>query len=639
MSRLQNYFSSEFIASGLSTEFYHFISKITQAKSKTEEASHVTEELTNLNSKMGLPDVSSSKMKDYIIRLIHCYMLGYKVNFGIIYAIMATQSGETEMDRRVGYLACTLFLKRNHALGIMLINTLQRDLKSQNFLDRCAALNTICYLEHEEMLDNILDLVIQSMDFPKQAVRKKAVKALYFLYKRSNMDIKRIEPTLRKALEDKDTSVVFSALSVWKMILIEHATEFKDLLPVFYAIHRQIIEKRIHKSFLYHGVLAPWAQIECLQIYKIYHDLNIGSPQDFYNTIVDCLHSVEKKVDAAFAIVLECVKLLSSMDPILLGSLSDNNPFDVLVSYLHANNNNLRYLGVLGMSYVDESFWKEDWLNGALLASIIRTSFEDDTILAQAIENLDAIINSDILRIIGPAILEALNKNHDCKSSNTMIGYWLINRIRDYKTDTWDEWSVQTMMTALAEMRKNLEDEYVEAQCNELKEVLTQETSGNALRKASVETSFELLKKTNSDQFSPFFIQFMFWTLGENGYIHSDIDIMKQLQKWIQIIQDDYLQIYGLQAIKQCMIRSKTWLSGFEKLLKDHRRSSVPEKQEIAKELLVIIKDANFERELQENDSILYTPSFKMSNNPNQPKGIGRFMDNLASREKNPVII
>ena len=41
-------------------------------------------------------------MKDYLIRLVHCYMLGYNVDFSMIYAIMATQSGETAIERRVG---------------------------------------------------------------------------------------------------------------------------------------------------------------------------------------------------------------------------------------------------------------------------------------------------------------------------------------------------------------------------------------------------------------------------------------------------------------------------------------------------------------------------------------------------------
>lgn len=44
--------------------------------------------------------------------------------------------------------------------------------------------------------------------------------ALYCLYERSDMDIERIEPALTKALHDKDSSVVFATLSVWKMILL-----------------------------------------------------------------------------------------------------------------------------------------------------------------------------------------------------------------------------------------------------------------------------------------------------------------------------------------------------------------------------------------------------------------------------------
>jgi PIN domain nuclease of toxin-antitoxin system len=44
--------------------------------------------------------------------------------------------------------------------------------------------------------------------------------ALYFLYEKSRVPIERIESALRQALEDKDSSVVFAALSVWKFILV-----------------------------------------------------------------------------------------------------------------------------------------------------------------------------------------------------------------------------------------------------------------------------------------------------------------------------------------------------------------------------------------------------------------------------------
>lgn len=63
--------------------------------------------------------------------------------------------------------------------------------------------------------------------------------------------------------------------------------------------------------------------------------------------------------------------------------------------------------------------------------------------------------------------------------------------------------------------------------------------------------------------------------------LYSEIDIMKQLEKLLMIVQDDDLQTCGLQAMKRCILRSKTWLSGLEKVLKEYKRSPVPEKQQV----------------------------------------------------------
>lgn len=171
------------------------------------------------------------------------------------------------------------------------------------------------------------------------------------------------------------------------------------------------------------------------------------------------------------AIMLECIKLLSSIDPVLLGSLStpDENPFQILVDYLHATNHNLKYLGILGMSFVDESFWKKDWLDGSLLAEIIQSSLDDTTIITQAIENLDMVVDSQVLKNISPTLIDTLSKNYDHKSSNTTIAYWLINRITEYHIEP-SVWCVQTMINILAESRKNLDEDYVETQCHLLKE-------------------------------------------------------------------------------------------------------------------------------------------------------------------------
>ncbi|KAI8991801.1 armadillo-type protein [Mycotypha africana] len=548
-------------------------------------------------------------MKEYLIRLIHCHMLGYDVDFSIIYAIMATQSGETEIDRRVG--------KLSHELGILLINTLLRDLKSQNYIAVCAALNAVSYIEPEQMLESVLDCVIQAIDFPKQVVRKKAVMALYSLYKDCGANGERIEMALRKALVDKDISVVYAALSVWKMILMEQgASRFQDLLPVIYNIHRQIIEKRIHISFSYHGVMAPWAQLDCLKIYGIYHELDIGSPQELYSLVIDCLASIKKKYDMAFAIVLECIKLLAAIDPILLGTLSaqDENPFQLLVPYLQASNHNLKYLGLKGLTFVDKCFWKTKWLNGTLIADIIRTSAFDDTISSQSLEILDSIIDEKMLKEISSQLLEALTEIHDSKENSTMFAYWLANRLTDYCASE-DVWFVETLIMILAESRKHLDEQYVISKCTLLKDTLANETDSTILREASVNKAYRLLARTNSNIFSSVFIQFLFWILGENGYLASDVtdvDIMRQLQKWIMLVEDEYLQIYGLQAIKKCITRSNVWLSDLDAILMNFRKSSLSERQatlheltldiQVAYQLTSILKDNSFERLLEERN-------------------------------------
>lgn len=250
---------------------------------------------------------------------------------------------------------------------------------------------------------------------------------------------------------------------------------------------------------------------------------------------------------------MECVKLLADMDPILLSSFSslgeggeEKNPFEVLSWYLRASNHNLKYLGLVGMAYVDQSFWKDDWIE--LLEDTIRDCYQDDTIITQAIENLDKIVDLNVLKLVTPGMIEALSRNYDVKSCNTTIAYWLINRIVEYhQVETDDEdnvWLVQSIVNILAETRKNLDDDNVETQCSLLREskyhlgvlalwwasapifcqndvinnnflhmttVLIGEVEQTKLRECSVNVTYGLLKKTNSDHFSPLFIQFAFW--------------------------------------------------------------------------------------------------------------------------------
>lgn len=99
------------------------------------------------------------------------------------------------------------------------------------------------------------------------------------------------------------------------------------------------------------------------------------------------------------AIILECVKLLSTMDTLLLSTLissSDggveedddyaNSPFYVLDPFLKANNHTMRYLGLTGLAYLKSiHLWHADWKDGTLLANMMASSIDDAALAKKVI--------------------------------------------------------------------------------------------------------------------------------------------------------------------------------------------------------------------------------------------------------------
>ncbi|PQM37703.1 AP-4 complex subunit epsilon [Prunus yedoensis var. nudiflora] len=76
-----------------------------------------------------------------------------------------------------GYLAVSLFLSDDHDLIILIVNTIQKDLKSDNYLVACAALNAVCKLINDETVPAVLPQVVDLLAHPREAVRKKAIMA------------------------------------------------------------------------------------------------------------------------------------------------------------------------------------------------------------------------------------------------------------------------------------------------------------------------------------------------------------------------------------------------------------------------------------------------------------------------------
>merc|ERR1719461_766094 len=150
-------------------------------------------------------------MREYIIRMVYCEMLGHASSFGHIHAVKFTRKAKLA-DKRVGYLACSLCLHKEHELMLLLVGGLQTDLQSHNQLEVATALIVICKLGNEDTIPALLPLVTKLLEHPEANVRKKAVMALHRFLLLKATSVESMEEKIKRILCDKDPSVMGAAL-------------------------------------------------------------------------------------------------------------------------------------------------------------------------------------------------------------------------------------------------------------------------------------------------------------------------------------------------------------------------------------------------------------------------------------------
>ena len=75
-----------------------------------------------------------------------------------------------------------------------------------------------------------------------------------------------MDQKMKKALCDKDPSVMACALNYFNDEVKKHPDRFKDLVSHFVVILKQIIEHRLPRDYDYHRIPAPWIQTKLLDI-------------------------------------------------------------------------------------------------------------------------------------------------------------------------------------------------------------------------------------------------------------------------------------------------------------------------------------------------------------------------------------
>ncbi|CAN0880254.1 AP-4 complex subunit epsilon [Linum grandiflorum] len=492
---------------GQSKEFLDLVKSIGEARSKAEEDRIMLREIETLKRRLVEPGIPKRKMKEYIIRLVYVEMLGHDASFGYIHAVKMTHDDHLFL-KRTGYLAVTLFLNEDHDLIILIVNTIQKDLKSDNFLIVCAALNAVCKLINEETIPAVLPQVVELLGHQKEAVRKKAIMALHRFYQKSPSSVSHLVSNFRKRLCDNDPGVMGATLCPLFDLISRDVNSFKDLVVSFVSILKQVAEHRLPKTYDYHQMPAPFVQIRLLKILSLLGSGDKHASEQMYTVVGDILRKCDSSSNIGNAVLYECVCCVSSMHPSpkLLESAAD-----VIARFLKSDSHNLKYLGIDALCRLIKL--SPEIAEQHQLAVIDCLEDPDDTLKRKTFELLLKMTKSSNVEVIIDRMIDymiSINDNHyktdivsrcvELAEQFAPSNQWFIqtmNRVFEHAGDLVNIKVAHNLMRLIAEGFGEDDD-----------------TADTHLRSSAVESYLRII---GAPKLPSVFLQVICWVLGEFG--------------------------------------------------------------------------------------------------------------------------
>lgn len=497
-------------------------------------------------------------------------MLGHDSSFGYIHAVKMTHD-ESVILKRTGYLAVTLFLNEDHDLIILIVNTIQKDLKSDNYLVVCAALNACCKLINEETIPAVLGQVVELLGHSKEAVRKKAVMALHKFWIRSPGSVSHLVVNFRKKLCDNDPGVMGATLCPLYDLILLDVNPYKDLVVSFVNILKQVAERRLPKSYDYHQTPAPFIQIKLLKILALLGSGDKKSSEQMYTVIGDIMRKSDATSNIGNAILYECICCISSIQPSpkLLETAAE-----AIAKFLKSDSHNLKYMGIDALGRLIRI--SPDVAEQHQLAVIDCLEDPDDTLKRKTFELLYKMTKSSNVEVIVERMIDymiSINDSHyktetasrcvELAEQFAPSNHWFIqtmNKVFQHAGDLVNPKVAHNLMRLIAEGFGEDDD-----------------TADSQLRSSAVES---YLKIVDEPKLPSAFLQVICWVLGEYGTADGKYSASYISGKLCDVAEahssDDVVKAYAVTALMK--------VYSFEKAA-GRKFSLLPECQSLLEEL------------------------------------------------------
>lgn len=528
---------------GQSKEFLDLVKSIGEARSKAEEDRIVLREIEILKRRISDPDVHKRKMKEYIIRLVYVEMLGHDASFGYIHAVKMTHD-DSLLLKRTGYLAVTLFLEENHDLIILIVNTIQKDLRSDNFLVVSAALNAVCKLINEETIPAVLPHVVDLLSHSKEAVRKKAIMALHRFYQRSPHSVSHLISNFRKKLCDNDPGVMGATLCPLFDLITADASPYKDLVNSFVSILKQVAERRLPKSYDYHQLPAPFIQVRLLKILALLGSGDKKASESMYTVLGDIFRKGESSSNIGNAVLYECICCVSSIypNPKLLDTAAE-----VTSRFLKSESHNLKYMGIDALSRLIKI--NPDNAEEHQMAVIDCLEDPDDTLKRKTFELLYKMTKSSNVEVIVDRMIDYMISISD-NYYKTEIASRCVELAEQFAPS--NQWFIQTMNKVFEHAGDLVNAKVAHNLMRLIAEGFGEDDEGadNQLRSSAVESYLHIM---GEPKLPSLFLQVICWVLGEYGTADGKFSASYITGKLCDVAEahsnDDTVKAYAITAI------------------------------------------------------------------------------------------
>ncbi|XP_002519936.2 AP-4 complex subunit epsilon [Ricinus communis] len=492
---------------GQSKEFLDLVKSIGEARSKAEEDRIVLSEIETLKKRIVEPDIPKRKMKEYIIRLVYVEMLGHDASFGYIHAVKMTHD-DNLLLKRTGYLAVTLFLNEDHDLIILIVNTIQKDLKSDNYLVVCAALNAVCKLINEETIPAVLPQVVELLGHSKEAVRKKAIMALHRFYHKSPSSVSHLVSNFRKRLCDNDPGVMGATLCPLFDLITVDVNSYKELVVSFVSILKQVAERRLPKSYDYHQMPAPFIQIKLLKIMALLGSGDKQASEHMYTVVGDILRKCDSSSNIGNAVLYESICCVSSIhpNPKLLEAAAD-----VIARFLKSDSHNLKYMGIDALGRLIKL--SPDIAEQHQLAVIDCLEDPDDTLKRKTFELLYKMTKSSNVEVIVDRMIDYMININD-SHYKTEIASRCVELAEQFAPS--NHWFIQTMNRVFEHAGDLVKSKVAHNLMRLIAEGFGEDddNADSQLRSSAVESYLHII---GDPKLPSVFLQVICWVLGEYG--------------------------------------------------------------------------------------------------------------------------